>query len=380
MTERLRLGELLVETGLITREQLEEALSIQKERGGRRLGEILVDQGVVTESEVTQVLSQQLSVPWVSLQHIDFSRQLLNLVSAEAAEKLGIVPIYVRRARNRKQTLYVAMLDPTDTSPLEEIAEHAGLPVRPMIAPASDIRAAVRAYYLDLPPEEEADPSELGSTQPGYRSMSPSTGPPGSIEPADDQAPSVPPIPRASSVPQVSSRSEGRTGPSGQVPTPPSKRASTPAGARAETDAQASFGQAPEPPGVARELEKNDEKSEDGAAESEPLAPRSEQMAQPSAEASDAPKMVTLTMLDGTQITLPAAPTQKRDGRPSIGPSNELTARDLIEALRAQAEGADASEVLGHGVKWESLFAALLSLLLKKHLIHDWEFVRELRR
>ena len=90
-----------------------------------------------------------------------------------------------------------------------------------------------------------------------------------------------------------------------------------------------------------------------------------------------AQKMVTLTLLDGTQITLPASKGKKRGD--SAGPTG-LTARDLVEALRAQGDGADASEVLGEEVNWERMFAALLSLLLKKHLIHDWEFVRELKR
>jgi hypothetical protein len=57
-----------------------------------------------------------------------------------------------------------------------------------------------------------------------------------------------------------------------------------------------------------------------------------------------------------------------------------LTARDLILALRVVAHGADASEVLGNNVRWESLFSALLSLMLKKHLIADWEFVDELKK
>ena len=152
MTDRLRLGQLLVDTGMITQEQLELALGMQK-GDQRRLGELLVDTGVLTESQVTQVLSQQLSMPWVALQHIDFSRQLLNLVPAEVAEKFGIVPIYVRRARNRKRTLYVAMQDPLDLSPLEEIERHSGLPVRPMIAPPSDIRAAGPSSRRERPPE-----------------------------------------------------------------------------------------------------------------------------------------------------------------------------------------------------------------------------------
>lgn len=368
MTDRLRLGELLVETNLIAREQLEAALSAQKAQDGRRLGEILVEQGMVTESHLTQVLSQQLSVPWVSLQHIDFSRQLLNLVSAETAEKHGIVPIYVRRARNRQQTLYVAMVDPTDSSPLDEIAEYSGLPVRPMIAPASDIRAAVRAYYLGLPPEEEAEPTDYFPSVVGLPSGSPSTGPPGASLPSMPGGVDIPRFPRAASVPNVSRPAFGPSG-DDSAPPPPSKRAAPPAGSPAaenEENRAAAAAQA--------------DATEEAPPESEPLAARAGNMAQPSEDASEAPKMVTLTMLDGTEITLPAAPRKPRHGRPSIGPSNELTARDLIEALRAQAGGADVSEVLGKGVSWESMFAALLSLLLKKHLVHDWEFVRELRR
>lgn len=56
-----------------------------------------------------------------------------------------------------------------------------------------------------------------------------------------------------------------------------------------------------------------------------------------------------------------------------------LTARDFVAALRAVSQGADASEVLGADVRWEEMFAALLSLMLKKHHIADWEFVDELR-
>jgi hypothetical protein len=57
-----------------------------------------------------------------------------------------------------------------------------------------------------------------------------------------------------------------------------------------------------------------------------------------------------------------------------------LTARDLASALRALAHGADASEVLGENVRWEAMFSALLSLMLKKHLIADWEFVEEYKK
>jgi hypothetical protein len=90
-------------------------------------------------------------------------------------------------------------------------------------------------------------------------------------------------------------------------------------------------------------------------------------------------RMISLTLLDGTQINLPA-----RDDRPSSPEVTEapeqLTARDLVAALRAVSHGADASEILGENTRWEALFAALLSLLLKKHLIADWEFIEEYKK
>lgn len=261
MPDRLRLGDLLVEAGLISTEALELALARQADEG-KRLGELLVEAGALTEVRLTQILSQQLSVPWVSLSHIDFSRQLLNLVSAETAQKYSVVPIYVRRSKNRQQTLYVAMVDPSDQAALEEVTTFAGLPVRPMIAPASDIRGAIRAYYLGLPAEEEAAPQE---------------------------APVEVPEPRTS-----------------------------------------------EPP----------------------------------------PRMVTLTLLDGTLVKLPAL----ERGPLSTREPQKLTARDLIDALRVRAHGGDASQVVDESVNWELMFTSLLSLLIKKHLIHDWEFVDEMKR
>jgi hypothetical protein len=99
--------------------------------------------------------------------------------------------------------------------------------------------------------------------------------------------------------------------------------------------------------------------------------------------------MISLTLLDGTTISLPgkgkgkgkAASTAEPedDGRPPQH-EDQLTARDLVAALRAASHGADASDILGENVRWEAMFSALLSLLLKKHLIADWEFVDEFKK
>src|SRR6478672_1367190 len=143
---RLRLGQLLVDARILAPEQLEHVLTLQK-ADGRRLGTLLVEGGLVTETQLTQILSQQLSVPWVSLYHIDFSRELLNLVPRDVAERYCLVPIFVRKVRGLGQTLYVAMDDPSDEKAQAEMSQFSGLPVRAMIAPPSDIGAASRAYY-----------------------------------------------------------------------------------------------------------------------------------------------------------------------------------------------------------------------------------------
>src|SRR6266511_1690525 len=95
---RLRLGQLLVDAHILSADQLEQVLAKQKS-DGRRLGTLLVESGLVSETQLTQILSQQLSVPWVSLYHIDFSRQLLDLVPEELAEQHCLIPIFVRRVR-----------------------------------------------------------------------------------------------------------------------------------------------------------------------------------------------------------------------------------------------------------------------------------------
>jgi type IV pilus assembly protein PilB len=150
---RVRLGELLVRAGLISRQQLDETLVLQQ-RDRRRLGTLLVESGLVSEAQVTQILSQQLSVPWVSLQHIDFSEQLLRLVPRGVVERYCLVPIYVRRVRGLGDALYVAMDDPTHAEALAEVERLAGLHVRAMIAPPEAIRTAIRDNYgLEIPPD-----------------------------------------------------------------------------------------------------------------------------------------------------------------------------------------------------------------------------------
>ncbi len=341
---RVRLGELLVEARIITREQLDEALALQRKEG-KRLGMLLVEAGFVSETQVTQILSQQLSVPWVSLYHIDFSRQLLDLVPQAYAEKYCLVPIFVRRVRGVGDTLYVAMDDPTDSNARDEVAQYAGLPVRAMIACPSDIRSAIRVYYgvTSIPPSaiprERGETGKVGVELPDAASTGdrvsgviPVHPPPSSVSEAEDLT--------------IHAQEEEATEP---LAVESVSTESSPAEASVpDRDS--------EPPESGPQIE-------------------AREVSMPAPRKGPKSKMVTLTLLDGTKINLPARDARASNTVPSA--EEKLTANDLVAALRAVASGADGNEVLGQNPQWERMFAALLSLLLKKHLIADWEFIEE---
>jgi type IV pilus assembly protein PilB len=354
---RLRLGQLLVDARMLTLEALEDVLVVQKQ-DGRRLGVLLVERGLINETQLTQILSHQLSVPWVSLLHIEFSRQLLNLVPHNVAEKYCLVPIYVRHVRGQGETLYVAMDDPTNDDGLRECQSFSGLPVRAMIAPPTDIRNAIRVYYGGAPIKSPA------------AVPAPATPPPQTLNPmlAATQLSARSPEPvapvRASRTLPEAGAEQAKRQPSRPDDGPVIETREIPLNRKGAERLQRLFGgdKTDQPP------------SSERLVKSIPT-PRGR-----------APRMVALTLLDGTTINLPAqnAPTSERRGEPATRPDppveegeGQLTARDLVAALRAVAHGADASEILGPTPSWEAMFAALLSLLLKKHLIADWEFVEE---
>jgi type IV pilus assembly protein PilB len=377
-TPRVKLGELLVEAQIITRQQLEEVLVLQK-ADGRRLGTLLVESGLVTETQVTQLLSQQLSVPWVSLYHIDFSRQLLNLVPRDLAEKYCLVPIFVRRVRGLGEALYVAMDDPSDENAQKQIGQYSGLPVRAMIAPPTDIRAAIRAYYA-----KSENPAAASSREPVALKSAPK-----------DKAAAVVPAAQPLVAPPASAPATLPSGataaaaplPAKEVPSGP-RTAPVPAAAAPAKELPSEARAAPVPvkdapsgPRAASALLAAEAPARQRISSIPDSGPQieSREITMPTPKRGRAGRMISLTLLDGTQINLPA-----RDDRPSSPEVSEsperLTARDLVAALRAVSHGADASEILGENTRWEALFAALLSLLLKKHLIADWEFIEEYKK
>lgn len=163
---RERIGDMLVAAELITTAELEEALAAQAETR-LPIGKQLVSMGYVSEVQLTQLLSHQLSVPWVSLERVEFSEALLAKVPGELADRFTIMPIYVRTVRHQGATLYIAMDDPTQEEALRRVSIASNLPVKPMIASPSDIRRAIDLHYFGgTVEEEELEGEELADDEP----------------------------------------------------------------------------------------------------------------------------------------------------------------------------------------------------------------------
>jgi hypothetical protein len=150
MARSAPLGRLLIDTGVLTQAELDETLVVQK-TDKRRLGELLVERGVVTAQQLAQLLSHQLSCPWISLAHLEIAPEVLALLPSDVAIEHAMVPVHLRTSKGQK-ILYVATDDPTDDIALAMCAAAAETMVRPMVAEAGEVRAALaRLYGAEMP-------------------------------------------------------------------------------------------------------------------------------------------------------------------------------------------------------------------------------------
>lgn len=136
-----RLGDLLVESGLIAPPQLEKALAVQK-KTGERLGRILANLGYVTEENIIEVLEFQLGVPHVDLAQIQIDPAVAALIPEAMAQRYQVIPI---KKEGRRLTL--AMVDPTNFYAVDDVRLAADCDVVPVIAAEKEIMRAIRETY-----------------------------------------------------------------------------------------------------------------------------------------------------------------------------------------------------------------------------------------
>ena len=136
-----RLGEFLVETGLISEEGLTRALSEQRVRRGK-LGEVIVSLDLASETEIAQALSLQLGIPSIDLKNTPVEPQAIELIQEKVARKHLIIPVAIDQ-----RELHLAMADPLSFEAFEDVRFASGYTIKPFIATRTDILWAIDQHY-----------------------------------------------------------------------------------------------------------------------------------------------------------------------------------------------------------------------------------------
>ncbi|NIQ38321.1 MAG: type II secretion system ATPase GspE [Proteobacteria bacterium] len=144
------LGEILVNQSLITQEQLDEALLIQREKPSP-LGEVLVRLGHIKERDLLKGLGKQLGIPFVPhFKNVDIDRELIAKIPIHFAKKYEILPV-----RNKNGSVEVAVADPLNVFPLDDIRLLLGCNVVPVLATSGTIIETINRIY-----ERDSDTAE----------------------------------------------------------------------------------------------------------------------------------------------------------------------------------------------------------------------------
>ena len=144
MAKRLitkRIGEILLERGVITHAQLQKALGHQKEHGGL-LGQVLIELGAVTEEEVALALTAQYGFPYLPLENYEVEDGVTQLIPEQVARQYCLIP--VDRIGN---ALTVAMADPSNVQAVDDIEMLTNCVVQTFVSTPSDIKKAIDRYY-----------------------------------------------------------------------------------------------------------------------------------------------------------------------------------------------------------------------------------------
>ncbi len=142
--KKLRLGDVLVNNGVISAEDLQKGLELQK-GSGRKLGETLVDEGLATEENIAKALSKQFHYDMVDLQNVEIEQDILSLVPASVLKKHKALPF--EYSPDNMNVLRVAMSDPMDMAAMDDINIITNLQVEPVVVTTGSVMLALDRYY-----------------------------------------------------------------------------------------------------------------------------------------------------------------------------------------------------------------------------------------
>ncbi|MCG8431285.1 MAG: hypothetical protein MJA29_08950 [Candidatus Omnitrophica bacterium] len=138
---RKQLGELLIDSGILTQERLDRALALQKEKGGL-IGELLVEMGFVGEEDIAQALTVQYGFPYLPLNNYDINPEIVRLIPSRIARQYILIPI-----DKIGSNFTIVMSNPLNLQAIEDIELLSGCKVQTFVSTSSDIKKAIAKYY-----------------------------------------------------------------------------------------------------------------------------------------------------------------------------------------------------------------------------------------
>ena len=133
----------MLDRGIISQSQLDQALSVQRDKGGL-IGEILVDLGFVKEDDIAQSLTAQYGFPYLPLSNYDVNADITNIIPGRVARQYLLVPI-----DKIGNNLTLAMSNPLNVQAIEDVELLSGCSVQTFVSTSSDIKKAIEKYYKD---------------------------------------------------------------------------------------------------------------------------------------------------------------------------------------------------------------------------------------
>ncbi|MDQ7842959.1 MAG: type IV-A pilus assembly ATPase PilB [Armatimonadota bacterium] len=151
------LGQILLDQGMVSREQLEKAIQMHQRSGGH-LGRILVELGAVTEQQLAQALAVQWGLTWVDLNTVEIDPDVVKTIPQHLAQRHKVLAIEKSRKR-----LKMAIADPLNVLAVDDVRLVTGLEIEPVVAAEADIVAAISRHYSSTVDLDEAMRAAVGS-------------------------------------------------------------------------------------------------------------------------------------------------------------------------------------------------------------------------
>lgn len=152
--QKKRIGDMLLEAGIITQEQLEDALEKNK-TAHKKIGEMLVDLGYATEEAIGEGLATQLNIPFISLHGMKIEDDIIKLADGKLLRKHLMIPFEYKEGN--VNIIRVAMADPMDMRGIDDFSIITNLQVEPVIATTQDILVTLDKYYGDSETQRVAE-------------------------------------------------------------------------------------------------------------------------------------------------------------------------------------------------------------------------------